>query len=150
MKKYNFVTLGRGGWAFYSKSVKTQHGSSKSRLEGYSDQQLAPHLHEVEEGSLVLDTRPAQDRPDFVSNVFRAPLVDPDLSGEEVDRVNTSGSIHHHNPHFSSMLKLHEAQQSQGELGSLDSVSPERLCAWWKERGAKVGYIQDGEIVWPE
>lgn len=146
---YVFLSIGPYGWTLYEKSVKTKHGSSKSRLQGYGDDYIN-HLAEIQEGSLVLDTRPAKDRPDFVRSALKAPLVDPDLSGEEVDRLNTQGSMFHGSPQFAAMLNIHESQQDKGELGSLDNVSPERYCAWWQERGARVGYVKDGKINWIE
>lgn len=149
MSKYVFASIGPYGWTLYQKSVKTKHGSSKSQLQGYHGQ-LEKHLPEVKEGSLVLDTRPAQDRSDFVRSALAAPLVNVDLAETEVERVDTKGSIFHDVPAFAGMLKLHESQQGSGEVGSLDYVSPQFYCSWWKERGARVGYIKDGVIHWPE
>lgn len=147
MSKYVFLSIGEYGWTLYEQSIKTELGSSKARLQGYGED-YTKHMSKIKEGSLVLDTRPARNRKDFVRNVLKAPLVDADLSEGEINRVDTKGSIFHDSPQFAAMLNIHENQQDKDELGSLDSVSPEFYCAWWKERGANVGYIQGGEIVW--
>lgn len=149
-QKYAFTWIQPGGWTLFAKSIRRSNGSSQSQLQGYHGQ-LEKHLPELEEGSLVLDTRPCEGRKDWIHNVLSGPLVNPDLAPGEVDSLtDTEDCIFHEVGGFAGMLAIHENLHRQGKLGSLDKVSPEMLCAWWKERGAKVGYIKEGEMIFPE
>jgi len=147
-KKFIFISIARFGFSCHYPTKFYDNGSSKSKLQGYDE----PDFTRAEDGCLVVDTRPAFNRPDFVRNVLAAPLVDVDLKDDEVEEcpepsemlvAGVAGNT------FGTLLALHKAQKgSEKKYGSLDSISPSAYSVWWHERGARVGTVQNGEVQW--
>jgi len=83
--------------------------------------------------------------------VIRGPMVDVDLEDEEISkcpeasemlRLGVSGE-------YKSLLNLHDASKEVGiKTGPLDSVSIKVHLENWRKRGAVIGKIQNGAIVW--
>ena len=142
-RKFVFVSVGRYGWDGHYATVD----SCSSKVQGYGE----PDYSRAEDGALVLDTRTAKGRSDFVKNVLAAPLVRVDLEESEVDKcpqpsemlkAGIAGNT------FGALLDQHLATPAEAQYGSLDSISPKAYCDWWKERGARAGIVENGEVRW--
>ena len=144
-KKFVFVSVAQYGWECHYAT----EGNCSGKVQGYGE----PDYSRAENGALVLDTRPAKSHPNFVSNVYGSPLVDVALKDDQVDEcpepsemlvAGIADSV------FGELLKRHLDTPADAQYGSLDSVSPKAYCAWWNQRGARVGIVQDGKVRWGE
>ena len=149
--EWHLLSIGVGGWTGHCKTVKDNIGSHQSRTEGYCDDY---DLQRAADGCVVVDVRPAEHRDDFVSNVLRGPLPNPDVEGEDVVvcpeasdwlRAGIEGN------QFGSLLKHHDMVKGAGQkIGPLDYVSPFYYAQWWYGRGARIGVVKKGKILWKE
>lgn len=122
------------------------NGTSKSTLHGY-DQPETWHPRDDAEytGAVVIDKRPAlEQNPGLAVSM---PMCDADLTGNQYDCCPQPS------PSLLAGLQgsfktLAAARALDKEFSGLDSVSPETYGRLWSAKGARVGRVEKGAIVW--
>jgi hypothetical protein len=150
-----FVSFGLGGHHICLK------GEYNGTLSGYDSpesfekaMQGGRYAERDLEGAPVVDIRAVvEDHPGLA---YRAPLCSVNLEGNQIDRCPEPSDImrlamKEQGGSFNTFLQLqtlHEKTTQAQEPGPLDSVSPQRLLAYWKGHGARTGRIQNNQIMW--
>lgn len=145
-RKVKLVTIGLGGNGMeYGRGC---HGSWYL----HSPEEIAKHYaHELEEGVLLIDKRPAVNQN--YAFAFASPLVNVDAEPGEVDDftsryLNGGGGLivdaMKEHPQTSAIIQAAEIASVAGvSPGPLDYVDTLTYCRWWADRGA-VLYRYDG------
>lgn len=142
----------------------TIHYTANHRCEGYDHPEdfFEPsrwwtHDHaerkgiEQWEGVPYVDLRAAVDHAAGYKMVINGPMVDVDLEPGEVERLPEPDPIMAGAMAFNSygtLLTLQKAARVQGKrAGPLDSVSIAEYLDLWREAGATVGVIRNGQFM---
>jgi len=122
--------------------------SSTTGLHGVEE-----NFERVKSGGWIVDLRAVQDP---VVKVIRAPMLGLNLQPDEVDRLSKEEldsslvaqavKSQPGNP-LGAIVRLEEACREQG-FSSLDTVGIDIWLQYWRENGAKIGRVDDGEVKW--
>jgi hypothetical protein len=109
------------------------------------------------EGCILIDKRRALEQPGGTALAFDSPMVDPRLEPGAVKRFAADAL------HPAAALVLSAVSEHSPAVGllaarsitdetftGLDHVSPEDYARWWKERGARLGTIKSGRVIWQD
>lgn len=110
-------------------------------------------LPRASEGTMVIDKSDIPvDR--LTTLVVKGPMFDPTLAPDEVDRFGDKETLADimlpglQGGYFAAGV-LSLVEKSEGDrLGSLDGVGLDIWVALWREAGARIGMVQNGEVVW--
>jgi hypothetical protein len=150
-RKYLIMSFGLGGNGADGIDGKNRFHSSWYIGPEELPRYLVPgHYDPVEmEGCLLIDKRAVlEERPGLA---FSAPMCNPELKDEETDRLFDRDYM---KDEFTLTL-LREFSRAgwgaviaSGAVGGLDYVSPALFAAWWQDKGARVGRVVNGAILW--
>ena len=105
------------------------------------------------EGCLLINQVPVITKDP--SAAIESPMVDCSLSGQEVSRMadllgdspDLLGAIMLGDSNRMAAALAGKAIADKGFIG-LDAVSPAVYAKWWQERGAVIGTVHDGKVMW--
>lgn len=104
------------------------------------------------DGAVILDKRAAVQTPEGLLWVFKGPIVDVDLDDGDCDvlgshdiSVSLAAGVE---GVYAGLLASHVGNAAA--RGPLDSVSMGEYIQGWVDRGARVGRIVDGDVVWDD
>lgn len=146
-----FISRGLGGMTAYFPGRKT---ITSSMMNPYPFVERLVAQGEEVEGAWVVDLISIADRQDFVSLVWSEPIIDADIPDEEGWRpaiLNVSESNEAlANAFFGErgVEALRRSDGTQATPGPFDSVSPAYCARYWAEKGAIIGRVIGGQIVW--
>jgi hypothetical protein len=151
MSEYKVMTFGLGG--NHSECVKKsgqKYTSSwyigPNELQRYIDD--GTYQKEMVEGCILVDIiQPISENP---SLVLSEPMCDPTLADDEENKFNQSIL---NDPVIKAITAEFSAgggslAVASGLFGGLDFVSVKKYVDWWKRRGARIGKVEDGKVVW--
>lgn len=160
VKKYKakLVEFGNGG--------HTENYGRHHRCSGYD----RPHNWRISKDTdysdcIFLDKIPAIATDEGYKWVFSGPLVDVDLKDGECNELGEVSEILEmamDGNAYGNLLKLHNAQKAKSDdvekakklktkkRGALDQVSRKEYVLGWLERGARIGRLVNGELVWED
>lgn len=150
MAKAKFVEFSLGGDTVHYGDGCTGSGYGSPERPHAAD----PRTHEIPDGTLVLDKRPALGTAAGKHWVFKGPMVNVDLEEGEVDRLPEGGIIAQammgdRSNQFGQMLRAQKAHKEKtSQPGPLDYVSVSEYVAGWVAKGAIVGTYENGNIKW--
>ena len=104
------------------------------------------------DGCPVIDKRPALETKEGFAWVFKGPMVDVDLKDGSRECPQPSelfASAVAENA-FGGLLALQADHKlcDDSEPGPLDYVPTSVYVEGWRQRGARIGHYENGEIVW--
>ena len=159
----HLITFGLGGHGVDCTRVWKSGQRTKPRISGYDrpesfEKQLTtgqkPDYPPLA-GVPVLDKRAALETNHAYA--FKSPLVDPELKDGEVDRLDAAAAscmLPGLSGEFEQLATLAVVHQASGrtEPGPLDHVSLAEYVAWWTERGARLGHMDETgtAIIWEQ
>lgn len=108
------------------------------------------------DGTPAIDKRPALETEEGFSWVFNGPMVNVDLPPKTVDpcpdltdSLMVRAMVEDRGNEFGNLAVLQIAhEKTSKQPGPLDSVDIDTYIEGWKQRGARIGHYQDGQIVW--
>lgn len=108
----------------------------------------------IPDGTMAIDKRPAIATEEGYRWVFRSPMVNVNLTDDEVSECPTpdpifASAMAESGNEFGVLLAMHAAAPKT-EPGPLDFVSVARYAAGWRDHGARIGVYQNGRIEWEE
>lgn len=142
------VSFGKGGF--------TVHYADGSLMRGYADPDHCPEIARCEDGTRVIDKRPAVATTAGVRWALCGPLVDVTLRRGQIERCpdprrTTMGNAMEadaENP-YAPLLMLQAGSRDAGATpGPLDRVGIEEYVRGWQRHGARIGQVIGGEIRW--
>lgn len=157
------VSFNKRGHTVYFAKVRNTWGDSTQREEGYDDPEnfFAPqkwwaHDYMTQrdatafEGVPWINMREAVNTDAGFKMALNGPMVDVDLADDEINacpipsdmlRIGTAGN------QFGTLLAMQDVSRAKREkVGPLDSVSIAEYVRRWKEAGAEVGIIRNGQF----
>lgn len=140
--QYALIDIGRYGSMLHELPYLMGTSTVTGHLSSYDkdpDKILERFTSNIIEGAFIIDKRGLFGTEGFVSDVIRAPVVDVRLQDGYPDT-----------PAVSEWFAESLARSGMGlaMVGGLTAVSPGDYTKYWAERGARVGIIQKGEILW--
>jgi hypothetical protein len=161
--KPGLVAFGAGGHTVYFH----RFGHTTSRQSGYDNPgtffalrhwwadppDVLTCLHDpaAYQGVPVIDMRAAVTSPAGMHMAISGPMVDVDLTDDEVDACASPSPIFAAavaGNAFGTLLQLQKATRATAKHGALDSVSVPEYVRLWREAGARIGNIVGAAIEW--
>jgi hypothetical protein len=141
-RETTFIKIHRSGVTVHH-CVSDEDLCSSSKTNSYTCY-LDDHIERLRVGGFIVDTKPAVDKHGSKS-AFRAPMVDPDLEGMDIDKTNIPDNslvaeyFGEKMPVFQEILDEHrKADDIPNIHGSLDYASPMYCATYWARLGANV------------
>lgn len=149
-----YVGVGMTGCA-HAEGLETwgdrENRCSVSSYEGL-ERFLESHGPEIVDGSPVVDLRPLDDLPNRVRLAWDAPMCDPNITDDSVDRWQGSDDMGFApmiaGNYFGARGALAAMTTTTDTPGPYDHVSPWRLARYWSEHGARIGRFENGKVIW--
>lgn len=151
MRKYYVMSFGLGGNG--AEGIENGNLFHSSWYIGPEELQryLVPEHYAPEsmEGCLLIDkTAVLEEKPGLA---FSSPMCNPKLRDDETDRLLNRSYMQ---DGFALALLREFANAgwggiiASGAVGGLDFVSPAAYVAWWQNKGARIGQVIHGNVVW--
>ena len=128
--------------------------TSKCSVSSYDglERFLESHGPDIAIGAPVVDLMPLEDHPRIVRLAWDAPMCDPSITDDTVDRwggCDDLGLAPLIAGHYFGALGVKAAiTKTVDEPGPFDRVSPARLAAYWQSHDARVGHWDGNQVNW--
>lgn len=150
--EYILIDIGRYGASLHDKP----RGNTTGHLSTYDtdpEKILTRHGDQIVEGCPIVDKRHLLGTEGFTRNVMSSPLVDVRLKDGEVDRPEVDaffGAALLDANRGNGMSLILAKHMTDKKFTGLSAVSIGDFVGWWAQRGARIGTVSNGEIIWVE